>query len=166
MTRYRCIPIDDAVAERFRRSGRDDFGNPVRRVTAASATGFPCRHCLCCAEPGEPMLLGSYDLGRPRGVYWTPSPIFLHVRSCISFDATDVVAPIIRANSLVSVRAYDAEDLCLYDLGHVCAGAEVDAALLRALEDPRTAFVNVHTARPGCLLSRVERVEATSSAAP
>jgi hypothetical protein len=55
------------------------------------------------------------------------------------------------------VRAYDAEDICLYDLGQVCAGADVDAPLARALDDPRTAFVNIHTARPGCLLSRVER---------
>ena len=166
MTRYRCIPIDAAVADRFRHSGRDDFDNPLRRVTATGAGGFPCRRCLLCAEPGAPMLLGSYDLGRPRGIYWTPSPIFLHAQACPGFEAADVVAPIIRANALVSVRAYDAEDLCLYDLGHVCPGAEVDAPLLRALDDPRTAFVNVHTARPGCLLSRVERVAAMSSAAP
>jgi hypothetical protein len=38
---------------------------------------------------------------------------------------------------------------CLYDLGHVCSGAEVDAPLDRALADPRTAFVNIHTAPPG-----------------
>ncbi|MDP4004248.1 DUF1203 domain-containing protein [Methylobacterium sp. NEAU K] len=158
MARYRCVPIDEAVAERFRRDARDDFGNPLRRVEASSANGFPCRRCLHCAEPGEAMLLGSYDLGRPRGIYWAPSPIFLHARSCRGFAAEDVLAPIIRANTLVSVRAYDAGDLCLYDLGHVCAGAEVDAPLMRALADPRTAFVNVHTARPGCLLARVERV--------
>jgi len=166
MTRYRCVPIADAVVERFRQSGRDDFDNPLRRVTATGTGGFPCRRCLCCAEPGEPMLPGSYNLGRPRGIYWTPSPVFLHAQTCPGFDALNVVAPIIRANSLVSVRAYDAEDLCIYDLGHVYPGAEVDTALLRALDDPRTAFVNVHTARPGCLLSRVERMTATSSAAP
>ena len=44
--------------------------------------------------------------------------------------------------------------------------AQIDAPLLRALGDPRTAFVNVHTARPGCLLSRVERMTASPSAAP
>jgi hypothetical protein len=44
------------------------------------------------------------------------------------------------------------------DLGQVSSGAEVDLPLGRALEDPRTEFVNVHTARPGCLLSRVERI--------
>jgi hypothetical protein len=63
----------------------------------------------------------------------------------------------VRANSLVSVRAYDGADQCLYDLGVVCTGEEAEAPLTRALADPRTAFVNIHTARPGCLLSRVER---------
>ena len=89
------------------------------------------------------MLLGSYDLPQPRGIYWTPSPIFLHAQACPGFDAPDEIAPIIRANTLVSVRAYDEADQCLYDLGHVCPGSEVDAPLLRALADPRTAFVNV-----------------------
>jgi hypothetical protein len=45
----------------------------------------------------------------------------------------------------------------VYDLGHVGPGDAVDASLARALDDPRTAFVNIHTARPGCLLTRVER---------
>ncbi|WP_298952728.1 DUF1203 domain-containing protein [uncultured Methylobacterium sp.] len=157
MVRFRCVPISNEAASRFRRTGRDDRGNAVRRVAASNATGFPCRSCLRCAAPGEPMLLGSYDLVGPRGIYWTPSPIFLHAEPCEAYAAADEVAPVIRANTLVSVRAYDGEDLCLYDLGQVCAGAEVDPHLDRALADARTAFVNVHTARPGCLLARVER---------
>jgi hypothetical protein len=72
--------------------------------------------------------------------------------------AADEVAPIVRGNPLVSVRAYDQDDQCVYDLGHVGPGAEVDAALHRALSDRRTGFVNIHTARPGCLLCRVERI--------
>jgi Protein of unknown function (DUF1203) len=43
-------------------------------------------------------------------------------------------------------------------LGQVCPGGDVDAPLERALGDARCAFVNIHTARPGCLLSRVERI--------
>ncbi|MGU3667407.1 DUF1203 domain-containing protein [Methylobacterium sp. A49B] len=125
----------------------------------ATASGaFPCRHCLRLAKPGEPMLLGSYDLPKPRGLYWTPSPIFLHERTCPHAEIRNAVAPIIRANPLVSVRAYDTEHQCLYDLGHVCAGDDVDAPLERALSDARTEFVNVHTARPGCLLSLVVRL--------
>ena len=103
------------------------------------------------------MLLGSYDLPGPLGIYWTPSPIFVHQAACDRFDVEDEIAPIIRENGLVSVRAYDGADQCIYELGHVCPGSEVDGPLRRALWDERTAFVNVHTARPGCLLARVER---------
>lgn len=158
MTAFRCIPIDAGTADRFRRTGRDDRGNAVRRVVADASGGFPCRRCLELARPGEAMLLGSYDLPRPQGIYWTPSPVFLHAAPCPAFDRPGVVAPIVVANGLVSVRAYDEAELCLYDLGQVCAGPDVAAPLARALDDPRTAFVNVHTARPGCLLARVERI--------
>jgi hypothetical protein len=119
MTRFQCIPIDTAIADRFRRTGLDDNGNTLRRVVATPEGGCPCRHCLRYAE--------------------------------------NEVAPIVRANALVSVRAYDNADQCIYDLGQVCSGEDVDAPLARALGDARTAFVNIHTARPGCLLARVER---------
>jgi hypothetical protein len=156
MTRFRCIAIPTEAAERFRRTGLDDNGNQLRRMEANGA-GFPCRHCLQLGKAGEFMLLGSYNLTRPRGIYWTPSPIFVHADSCPAYTDADAIAPTIRANGLVSVRAYDAADQVIYDLGHVCAGADIDMPLDHALGDDRTQFVNVHTARPGCLLCRVER---------
>lgn len=158
MTPFRCIPIPTETADRFRLTGRDDRDNPVRRLVAGSGAAFPCRHCLCPAEPGEAVLLGSYDLPRPRGLYWTPSPIFLHEAACRRAEVVNEVAPIVRANALVSIRAYDAMDQCIYDLGHVCPGHDVDDPLARALDDHRTAFVNIHTARPGCWLSLIERL--------
>ena len=158
MAAFRCVPMPTATAGRFRRTGVDDRGNALRRMTATRGTGSPCRHCLRFAAPGGTVLLGSYDLPGPKGISWTPSPVFLHAGPCPAFDATDVVAPIIADGVLVPVRAYDADDQCLYDLGQVCPGAEVGAPLARALADPRTSFVNIHTARPGCLLARVERV--------
>ncbi len=162
MTPFQCVPIPTETAERFRRAGIDDNGNTLRRMTVPPESGasFPCRHCLRTGAPGETMLLGSYNLPGPRGIYWTPSPIFVHADACPRAEAANEVAPIIRLNALISVRAYDAADQCIYDLGHVGHGAEVDAPLDRALSDPRTAFVNVHTARPGCLLARVERLAA------
>lgn len=155
--RFRCLPIATATAARWRATGRDDRGQALHR-RVADGPGFPCRHCLRLGTPGETMLLGSYDLPHPRGVYWTPSPIFLHARDCPRFEAADAIAPIVLANGLVSVRSYDAAELCLYDLGEVREGREVAAPLLRALADPRTRFVNIHTARPGCLLTAVERL--------
>jgi len=153
MPRFRCVPIDPAIAARFRATGIDDGGNHLRRMPADHLS--PCRVCLRDAAVGEAVLLGSYHLPRPRGIYWTPSPIFVHAAPCAPFAATGTIPEIVRSR-LVSVRAYDAEDQCLYDLGHAGDGEGIDAPLSRALADPRTAFVNIHTAKPGCLLCRVE----------
>lgn len=155
--RFRCIPIDTATAARFRTSETDDCGNPIiRRI---SQGGEPCRHCLRGAEPGEQMLLLSWHLPRPRGIYWTPSPIFLHAKPCLAWAESDVIPPIVRER-LISLRAYDAEGMCLYDLGHVSEGNAADVPLARALADARVEFINVHTAKPGCLLCQVERLAA------
>jgi len=108
------------------------------------------------SEIGASVLLGSYHFGRPHGVYWTPSRIFLHAEPCERFERTDIFPEIVR-HRLVSVRAYDADDLCIYDLGDVCDGTDVERLLERALADRRTDYVNIHTARPGCVLCRVER---------
>ncbi|MDR6294544.1 MULTISPECIES: DUF1203 domain-containing protein [Inquilinus] len=153
MSDFRCVPIPAEVGGRWSRTGVDDNGNQLRRLTV---DGAPCRHCLRDAAAGEESLLGSYRLPRPQGIYWTPSPIFVHAEPCRPFEAINEVAPIVR-NRLVSVRAYDRDDQCIYDLGHVADGNEIDEALLRALDDARTAFVNIHTAKPGCMLCRVER---------
>lgn len=131
-------------------------GNTIRRIVT-SGTGAPCRHCLQNGTAGETILLGSYNLPGPQGIYWTPSPIFLHERPCTRFDADNQVPDIVRT-SLVSVRAYDQNQMCLYDLGQVAPGPEADAPLAHAIADPRTDFVNIHTARPGCLLCRVEPI--------
>ena len=157
MPSFRCIPIPTETVARWRTTGRDDRGNALHR-RVVDGPGFPCRHCLKLGEPGEDMLLGSYDLPHPRGVYWTPSPIFFHARGCSRFDSIDQIAPTVLANGFVSVRSYDAEEMCLYDLGAVSEGANVAPILERALADPRTRYINIHTARPGCLLTAVEKL--------
>jgi hypothetical protein len=158
MTAFQCIPITTETAGRFRRTGQHDHGNQVRRIVAPPGSGFPCRHCLRLAEPGEtcrwgPAICHSHaaSTGRPARSSCTGPP-------APRAETVNEVAPIVRANSLVSVRACDVADQCLYDLGQVCTGKDVDGPLERALGDPRTAFVNIHTARPGCLLSLVRRI--------
>jgi len=147
--------MDTESAIRFRETGRDDAGNLLHRKIADHPS--PCRHCLAEADIGAPVLLGSYHFGRPYGVYWTPSPIFVHAETCKRFEWADSVPEIVR-HRLVSVRAYDTDDMCIYDLGDVCDAAYVERLLDRALADRRTDYVNIHTARPGCFLCRVERV--------
>ena len=157
MTEFRCVPMPTATAERFRATGVDDAGNTLRRVVAGGG-GSPCRHCLRLARRGDVMLLGSYNLPGPLGIYWTPSPIFVHAEPCERFDAANRLPEIVDRYSLVSVRSYDRDDQCIYDLGEVLEGKSAEGPLSRAIADPRTNFVNIHTAAPGCLLCRVERV--------
>ncbi|MFL1463704.1 DUF1203 domain-containing protein [Roseococcus sp. DSY-14] len=157
MTRFCCLPMDTASALRFRETGRDDRGGPVHR-RAVDGPGFPCRHCLRLGRPGEAMLLASWDLPRPLGPYWTPSPVFLHAGACPRAEAADALPETVAANALVSLRHYDAAGMCLYDLGQVVPGAAAEAPLRRGLADPRVAFVNIHTARPGCWLAAAERI--------
>ena len=153
MTSFRCLPIDTATAERFRSTGQDDRGNMLL-TRLAEAGAAPCRHCLHDGAAGEAMLLGSYDMPAPRGIYWTPSPVFVHAHDCPRFAQSDVIAPIVRGR-LVSVRSYDAAGMCLYDLGAVCDGDSVETPLFRALADERAWTINIHTAKPGCLLCQV-----------
>ncbi|MCQ4161042.1 DUF1203 domain-containing protein [Roseomonas sp. GC11] len=157
MSRFRCTPIPGDTAARWRATGRDDRGQPLHH-RVVDGPGYPCRHCLRLGLPGEAMLLGGYDLPHPQGVYWTPSPIFLHARDCAAFTAADEIPEIVLENAIVSVRSYDAAEMCLYDLGGIAAGAEVAPLLARAVADSRTRFINIHTARPGCLLVAVEKL--------
>jgi Protein of unknown function (DUF1203) len=149
------IPMDTASAIRFRQTGPDDAGNSLHRKIADHPA--PCRHCLAESKVGAPLLLGSYHFGRPHGVYRTPSPIFVHAEHCERFEQAATVPEIVR-HRLVSVRAYDADDMCIYELGDVCDGTKVEQLIDRALTDRRTDFLNIHTARPGCFLCRVERL--------
>lgn len=155
MTSFRCEPIATATADAFRRNRRDDRGNDIR-VFANAAGGLPCRHCLGEAAVGEEVLLGSYDLPRPLGLYWTPSPIFVHTAACRRYDLVDHVPDIV-AKRLVSLRAYGADDMVIYDLGVVTEGHDAQVPLERILADERCAYVNIHTAKPGCMLCRVVR---------
>jgi len=71
--------MDTESARRFRATRIDDRGGPAHS-RIVDGQGFPCRHCLRLGESGEEMLLVSWDLPRPQGRYWTPSPVFLHAR--------------------------------------------------------------------------------------
>jgi Protein of unknown function (DUF1203) len=122
MSTFRCVPIDTSVADRFRTTGIDD----------ADHDGYPCRYCLRETRAGHEVLLGSYHLPRPRGIYWTPSPIFVHAVSCIRYDRDNEIPEVVR-NRLVSVRVYGTDDMIIYELGDVVDGREVDGIAKRRL---------------------------------
>jgi len=50
MSHFRCLPIDPAIADRFRATGQDESGNVLRRLAANGPS--PRRVCLRDAVPG------------------------------------------------------------------------------------------------------------------
>jgi uncharacterized protein DUF1203 len=155
MVDFKCIPIEPTAARVIRESETDTFGNSIRKSICAD-DGKPCRECLGNGVAGDVMLLASYALPRPKGLYWTPSPIFVHEKACNRYEQVNHIPDTVRTR-LVSLRSYDHDHQCVYDLGVVVEGHQAAEPLRRALADPRVAFVNIHTAKPGCLLCSVER---------
>ena len=156
--RFRCIAMPTARAEQFRRSSTDDFGNPVRALTAEADQGYFCRHCLAQGGKGRSVLLASYNVEAPKGHYWQPSPIFIHDSSCERYEDEGAIPLAVRAIQLVNVRPYDRDDRMLYDLNDTVTGDRLEALLERCFADERTRFANIHTGRPGCFFCRVERL--------
>jgi hypothetical protein len=120
-------------------------------VVVDESHSFPCRRCLTDAEPGERVLLLSYDPWTVASPYRQAGPVYLHERRCARVVAGAL--PEQQRRRLLSVRAYDAAGLARD--AFVVDGAELD--LDRVLADPEVAFVHLHNAAPGCFAARVDR---------
>jgi hypothetical protein len=121
------------------------------RVLADKPSSFPCRRCLHDAEPGEAMLLLSYEPFLGASPYAGPGPIYVHERDCKPFAGEGLPEQLTRR--LLSVRAYDERHM-LVD-AEVTEGAELEAVADRLLGG-EAAYLHVHNARPGCFAARIE----------
>jgi hypothetical protein len=127
----------------------------VRRVVVDEAHSYPCRRCLRDAEPGERVLLLSYD-PFPDGAespYRQPGPIFVHERVCA--HEPNGALPDQLTRRLLSVRSFDAGHLMLG--GAVVDGSQLEATAERLLDDHDVSYLHVHNAGPGCFAVRIDR---------
>jgi hypothetical protein len=128
-----------------------DISAPAKRVVADAPHAFPCRRCLTDAEPGEALLLLSYDPWTVDSPYRQPGPVFVHERACTTAVTTSL--PEQQRRRLLSVRAFDGTGMARQAC--VVPGEELD--LDRVLADPDVSFVHLHNAGPGCFAARVDR---------
>ncbi len=103
---FRIVPLATEVAEAARTRARE--GAPDHAyVSVDSPTGYPCRHCLRWAQPGEQVVLFPYasiPTGRP---YSESGPIFVHAEPCPRYEATDQYPADFRNGRVI--RAYNSE---------------------------------------------------------
>ena len=149
---FRIVPLSTKVAESARRAVAAGAGDHTI-VIADSPTGYPCRHCLRFAKPGERMILFPYAAiatGRP---YSETGPIFVHADACKRCSATREYPHELRNGRVF--RAYNAR----YDMvdAEVANGSEPEAIVEKLLQNPETAFVDARSVTRGCYTFRIER---------
>jgi hypothetical protein len=150
---FRVVPLQTKIAEAARAAA--EAGAPDHAVvTADSPRGYPCRHCLRWAQPGERMILFPFASVPPGRPYSETGPIFVHADPCERYRATDQYPAEFREGR--AVRAYNAQ----HDMiaAEVANGAGPEALIERFLHMPETAFIHVRSVSRGCYTMGIERL--------
>ena len=151
-TAFRIVPLHSEVAEQARRAAQSGVEDHAV-ITADSATGYPCRHCLSWAQPGERVVLFPYASIPAGHPYSEVGPIFVHAEKCECYSATDEYPADFRNGRVF--RAYDAN----YNMidAEVANGNDLEAIIDKMLQNPHTLFVDARSATRGCYTFRIQR---------
>src|SRR5215469_5354972 len=150
---FRIVPLPTDIAEKARRAAEAGAADHAV-VIADSPGGYPCRHCLRWAQPGERVILFPYASIPPGHPYSEIGPIFVHAEPCERYDATGEY-PVDFRNGRV-FRAYDA-DYNMID-AEAANGNDPEAVVEKLLQNPKTEFVDARSVTRGCFTFRILRV--------
>ena len=150
---FRIVPLATEIAVAAR--GEAANGAPDHAmIVADSPNGFPCRHCLRFAKPGERVILFPYASIPAGHPYSEIGPIFVHEQPCERYSMTEEFPPDFRRGRVM--RAYNSN----YDMmdAEVVNGSDPEAIVEKLLEKPETAFVDVRSVTHGCYTFRIQRL--------
>jgi uncharacterized protein DUF1203 len=150
--KLRILPLPTDIAEKARRTARSGaVDHAVIKVD--SPTGYPCRHCLHWAKPGEHVVLFPYRSIPPGHPYSETGPIFVHAEPCERYAATGEYPADFRNGRVF--RAYDAD----YDMiaAEVANGDNPEAIIEKLFQNPKTEFVDARSVTHGCFTFRIQR---------
>jgi Protein of unknown function (DUF1203) len=122
-------------------------------IRAPAPSEVPCRVSLTDAEPGEEVLLVNFEHHPVDTPYRSSFAIYVR-KGETTYDAVDSVPAQLRRRML-SVRGYDGRGMMLDN--DLVDGRELEGAIERQFADSRTAYLQLHFAKPGCYAARVER---------
>jgi hypothetical protein len=150
---FRVVALPTEVAEAARRNAANHAPDHAV-ITVDSPAGFPCRHCLRWAQPGEQVVLFPYaaiPAGRP---YSETGPIFVHAEPCERHAVTHEFPANFREGRVL--RAYNsAHDIIAAE---VVNGNEPEAVVEKLFRNPETAFVHARSVTHGCYTFKIERI--------
>jgi len=114
----------------------------------------PCRVSLTDATPGDEVILVNYEHHAVASPYRMRFAIYVR-HGEKTFDAVDAVPDQLRRRTL-AVRGFD--DKAMMTGWELIEGTWLEEAIERRLADPRTQYLHIHFAAPGCFAAKVERV--------
>ena len=125
-----------------------------KRMVADDKPGFPCRVSLVDAEPGEKVLLLSYNHHNVDSPYRASGPVFVRENAFTAHPKVNEIPEMIKCR-LLSVRAYDSGAMLLNS--EIVDGKNLEEYIDKIFADRRVKYLHLHNARPGCFNCRVER---------
>ena len=123
----------------------------VRRI--ADKAGYPCRVSLTDAAAGDELILVNYEHHAVASPYRMRFAIYVR-KGETTFDAVDTVPEQLRRRTL-AVRGFDAGGMMTG--WELIDGGKLEAAIEKLFADPRTDYLHVQFAAPGCYAARIER---------
>jgi Protein of unknown function (DUF1203) len=151
-SKLRILPLPTDIAEKARHTAESGaVDHAVIKVD--SPTGYPCRHCLHWAKPGEQVVLFPYASIPPGHPYSEIGPIFVHAEPCERYSATGEYPADFRNGRVF--RAYNAD----YDMidAEVVNGDNPEAVIEKMFQNPKTEFVDARSVTRGCFTFRIQR---------
>jgi hypothetical protein len=150
---FRIVPLPTEMAEKARRATKSGATDHAV-VIADSPTGYPCRHCLRWAQPGERIILFPYASIPAGHPYSETGPIFVHAEQCQRYSETDEYPPNFRNGRVF--RAYNSDNRMID--AKVANGTAPEAVIENLFENPETAFVHARSVTHGCYTFAIERI--------
>ena len=146
------VPLPTDIAEKARRAA-ELRAEDHAVISVDSATGYPCRHCLRWAQPGERVILFLHVSIPPGHPYFETGPIFVHAERCERYETTGEYPADFRNGR--AFRAYDA-DYNMID-AEVADGIDPEPVIEKLLGNPKTEFVDARSVTRGCFTFRIRR---------
>ncbi len=119
----------------------------AERRIADEHPGFPCRVSLEDAQPGDELLLLSWQHQGADSPYRASGPIFVRRGARTARLAPGEVPPYV-TRRLISVRGYDAAHLIV--AAEVVEGSGAEAAIVAMFARADVAYIHLHNAKRGC----------------
>jgi hypothetical protein len=153
MAGFRVLPIDSKLAEEVRNTLKSpQYGHPAH-VETASGYG-PCRACLQQFRIGEDRILFTLNPFQGLDEYPSPGPVFIHAKSCSSYNEPQVFPEELRSLPL-TLEAYGEHRWII--ARERPSATEIESSVERLLQTSGVRYIHIRNTEAGCFIARIER---------